>query len=774
MAHRRQRKNNIIDSEDDIDYMNLDKDDEDIEFNEEKEINEKDEEKEDKNKKDSKIEPLLSLYSGQTKNKFPIIRKHARNIYYSSSSSSSSDELNQKIKKDLAENLNSKLTNFQKSQAESQREIFENNYNVLKNDFKIIEQYEQKVFEDISIDIMFIMDLTESMGEFLYEAKHNIKKVIEEIYEINPGAKIRLSFVGYRDFDNIGEKRKYEIVDFTENIETFILSIKKFECYGGGDQPEDIAGALNEALKLNWKSNAKYVVLVCDAPCHGKKYHDIDNDTFSNGDPDGLVIEDLMLKFKLMNITFYCIEINDSTQKMFEIMNKVYDDENRFSVELVGTASEKLTNFVAFSASELLGNTKYDKCSFSEVLDKFRKESIEKIMKKYNKKNNINIKDDDIVTQSLINQLDNIKLDGEDKKLVEFINRMNNLYINNTNENIIEEENRDNDYNYLHFNEDLLFMIQGNDINYKINGITYNKNDIKGITSFMNPEIIEQSFNTNIKINFGLIYNNNTFDYNRIFIYDNLLGKQIEGKIPKKIKKEYYNNIKLFTKEKLLNDLICEQIADYFNIQIRSESMNFIKFKKYVVYEKEDNKVDDSIKIILGEISSSFPVSISEIPNKRILQAFSHFSYQLTFGELIITDLVLDKKSKKIESYNIYFLKEKGYKKILEFFSDHVCNDICKHLELVNPRNKRHQIEINVQFYSRKYLINSKLCKCCSIPLRITNNENYCCKCMAEKSKSIKKIVCQECHSLFEYSFYEYNSLLINYPKKCKKCCKLF
>ena len=119
-------------------------------------------------------------------------------------------------------------------------------------------------------------------------------------------------------------------------------------------------------------------------------------------------------------------------------------------------------------------------------------------------------------------------------------------------------------------------------------------------------------------------------------------------------------------------------------------------------------------------------------------------------------------------------MKEKGYKKILEFFSDHVCNDICKHLELVNPRNKRHQIEINVQFYSRKYLINSKLCKCCSIPLRITNNEKYCCKCMAEKSKSTKKIVCQECHSLFEYSFYEYNSLLINYPKKCKKCCKLF
>ena len=580
MAHRRRRNNDDNDSEEDMEDMNLDVDDEDIEFDEEKEIDDEEnkDKKEENKKNDSKSNQFFSSFCSQSKNRFPIIRKHARNISYkSSSSSSSSDELNQKIKKDLADNLNKKLTDFQKSQVKSQKEIFENNFNILKNDFIIIEQYEQIIFKDTSIDIMFIMDLTGSMGAFLSEAKHSIKKVTEEIYEINPGAKIRLSFVGYRDFDSIGEKREYEIVDFTENIDNFILSIKKFECFGGGDQPEDIAGALNEALKLDWKSNAKYVVLVCDAPCHGKKYHDIDMDTFSDGDPDGLIIEDLMLKYKKMNITFYCIEINDSTKKMFDIMNKVYDDENRFSVELVGSASEKLTKFVAFSASELLGNSKYDKCSFTEVLDKFRKESIEKIMKKYNKNNISTNKDDDLITQSLINQLDNINLEGEDKKLVEFINRMNNLDINKKNKDIIKEEDKDNDdYNYLNLNEDFLFTIQGSDIDYKINGITYNKNNIKGITSFMNPEIIEQSFNTNIKINYGFIGNKNKSDYNQLYFYDNRLGKRVEGTIPKKIKKEYYNNIKLFAKKTLLNDLICEQIADYFNSEINLESNNFI------------------------------------------------------------------------------------------------------------------------------------------------------------------------------------------------------
>ncbi len=321
--------------------LNLYKDDEDIEFNEEKEIDDDEDMIERKKKKRKKSDlGVLRSHFLQSKNNFPIMRKHARNISFKSSSSSSSDELNKKIKKDLLENLNNKLTDFQKSQSASQKEIFDNNFNILKNDFKIIEEYEQIILKDTSIDIMFIMDLTGSMGAFLSEAKHNIKKITEEISDINPGAKIRLSFIGYRDFDNKEDERDYEIIDFTENIDNFILSIKKFECYGGGDQPEDIAGALNKALKMDWKSKAKYVVLVCDAPCHGSKYHDIYFDSVGDGDPNGLVIEDLMQNFKEMDITFYCIKINNSTKKMFDIMKAVYNNDNKFSIEEIGNTAE--------------------------------------------------------------------------------------------------------------------------------------------------------------------------------------------------------------------------------------------------------------------------------------------------------------------------------------------------------------------------------------------------------------------------------------------------
>lgn len=647
MFHRDNKS--IYSDSDDIKDHNLDKDDEDIVFQEEKEIDDDEDKKENNNsqKKDKHKNPLFPYFLNQ--NSFPIIKKHGRKKSFQSSSSSS-DELNQKIKKDLAENLNRKLSDFQKSLSKSQKEIFENNFKILKNDFKIIEQYEQIILKETSIDILFIMDLTGSMGSFLSEAKYNIKKVTEEIRDINPGVIIRLSFIGYRDFDSKEDERNYEIICFTENIDEFIIKLKKFECYGGGDQPEDVAGALNEALKLEWKSNAKYVVLVCDAPCHGKKYHDISLDTFSDGDPSGLNIEDLLLKFKKMNITFYCIEINDTTKKMFDIMKQIYDDDNKFSVELVGSASEKLTSFVAFSASELLGNYKYDKCSFSNVLNQFRKESIDKIMKKYSqKKNNIsNNNGEEYITQSLINQLNNINLEGEDKQLVEFIHRMSNLEINNKEENCNIKQNKkenEDDYINLEYNQEYFLMNLGNDINYKINGITYNKNNIKRIDNFMEPEIIEQSFNTNIKINFGFPDNQKGSENNIIAFYDNMLCKECEGLAPKKIKKEFLNNIKLFTKKKCLSDLICEQVADYFNIEIKPESNEFIKFKKDVIYEKEEQNNDN--KIIICDASLSFPETISEIPRKRILQAFIHFSYQITFGESIIMDLNLDKKTRK-------------------------------------------------------------------------------------------------------------------------------
>jgi hypothetical protein len=61
---------------------------------------------------------------------------------------------------------------------------------------------------------------------------------------------------------------------------------------GGGDEPEDIAGAFEKALEQDWKSQCKYAILIADAPCHGKQYHNCHGDDYPKGDPEGLIVED--------------------------------------------------------------------------------------------------------------------------------------------------------------------------------------------------------------------------------------------------------------------------------------------------------------------------------------------------------------------------------------------------------------------------------------------------------------------------------------------------
>jgi hypothetical protein len=60
---------------------------------------------------------------------------------------------------------------------------------------------------------------------------------------------------------------------------------------GGGDGPEDIAGAFEGALEQDWASMTKWAILITDAPCHGKRYHSLKQDDYPDGDPHGRAVE---------------------------------------------------------------------------------------------------------------------------------------------------------------------------------------------------------------------------------------------------------------------------------------------------------------------------------------------------------------------------------------------------------------------------------------------------------------------------------------------------
>jgi hypothetical protein len=399
---------------------------------------------------------------------------------------------------------------------------------------------------------------------------------------------------------------------------------------------------------MKWESSAKYAVLVCDAPCHGKKYHNVLYDNFEEGDPDGFVLEEIIQKFYDKGITFYCVEINDSTKKMFDIMKHIYNDGDKFHVEKLGNSVHQFSFFVAFSASLLLENTKYSKIKFQNFLSNYRKETINRIISKYSQKNNIkNI--DNIInsdTFNLIKQFENLDLEGNDRQLFDFINRMNDLKINNNESNSTGNENKDDEYITIKIDETMIRPMSDNIVNYTLRGITYNK-DLNLINDWINPTIIEQNLDTKLLFSYNTLkYNNQSSEY-EINMYDFSLVKNLIGTIPYKIRKNEYNNIKLFLNKICMNEVICEQIGDYFNIRIHDElpQMNkYIKFQKHIIYEynnkiqekdlSEENKKEKEChsKLIITDCTLLFDNNFSVPMDNQMLKAFSHFSYQISEG----------------------------------------------------------------------------------------------------------------------------------------------
>ena len=109
--------------------------------------------------------------------------------------------------------------------------------------------------------------------------------------ESNKGLTTRVAFIGYRD---IKDSKRFEIIEFTENVHSVRGFISKLVATGGGDAPEDVAGGLDKALKLNWTENSvKSLFLILDAPTHGSDYHNYGNfgDDYPKGSPDGHVLE---------------------------------------------------------------------------------------------------------------------------------------------------------------------------------------------------------------------------------------------------------------------------------------------------------------------------------------------------------------------------------------------------------------------------------------------------------------------------------------------------
>ena len=82
----------------------------------------------------------------------------------------------------------------------------------------------------------------------------------------------KYGYIFYRDPIDV-KTDFHEIIDLTDNVNSLPEQIGKINATGGGDLPEDWAGAYKMANeKISWRDGNKVIIHLCDAGAHGKLF----------------------------------------------------------------------------------------------------------------------------------------------------------------------------------------------------------------------------------------------------------------------------------------------------------------------------------------------------------------------------------------------------------------------------------------------------------------------------------------------------------------------
>lgn len=139
--------------------------------------------------------------------------------------------------------------------------------NSVVNALKTVETSVEKVLKtevDNGLDLCFIVDTTGSMGDDIENAKENMASILEHLAAKTEN--YRVALIDYRDYperSNESEDYPYKIqLYFTSNNESITDAINGLDLGNGGDSEETVYSALMSAVKLDWRSDAKKVIII--------------------------------------------------------------------------------------------------------------------------------------------------------------------------------------------------------------------------------------------------------------------------------------------------------------------------------------------------------------------------------------------------------------------------------------------------------------------------------------------------------------------------------
>jgi Mg-chelatase subunit ChlD len=128
---------------------------------------------------------------------------------------------------------------------------------------------EKKSAPKPKIEVVFCLDTTGSMTGLIEGAKQKIWSISNQIAGGQPTPDLKIGLVAYRDR---GDVYITKVIDLTDDLDAIHGHLKGFKAEAGGDFPESVNQALDDAVnKIKWSTDKKtlrIIFLVGDAPPH--------------------------------------------------------------------------------------------------------------------------------------------------------------------------------------------------------------------------------------------------------------------------------------------------------------------------------------------------------------------------------------------------------------------------------------------------------------------------------------------------------------------------